>query len=148
MVMSVIGRIAPKGFVDRARVRDIADRMIARLSIKTASRDHAVSTLSGGNQQKVVIGKWLATHPDVIILDEPTKGIDIGSKAAVHQFMSELVSQGLAVIMVSSELPEVMGMADRIIVMHEGLMVAEYQAGDATAETIVSAASGAKQEAA
>ena len=103
---------------------------------------------SGGNQQKVVIGKWLATHPDVIILDEPTKGIDIGSKAAVHQFMSELVSQGLAVIMVSSELPEVMGMADRIIVMHEGLMVAEYRAGDATAETIVSAASGAKQEAA
>ena len=75
----------------------------------------------------MVIGKWLATHPDVIILDEPTKGIDIGSKAAVHQFMSELVSQGLAVIMVSSELPEVMGMADRIIVMHEGLMVAEYR---------------------
>lgn len=88
-----------------------------------------METLSGGNQQKVVIGKWLATHPEVIILDEPTKGIDIGSKAAVHQFMSELVSQGLAVIMVSSELPEVMGMADRIIVMHKGLMVAEYQAG-------------------
>ena len=90
----------------------------------------------------------LATHPEVIILDEPTKGIDIGSKAAVHQFMSELVSQGLAVIMVSSELPEVMGMADRIIVMHEGLMVAEYRAGEATAETIVSAASGIGQEAA
>ena len=108
----------------------------------------AVETLSGGNQQKVVIGKWLATHPEVIILDEPTKGIDIGSKAAVHQFMSELVSQGLAVIMVSSELPEVMGMADRIIVMHEGLMVAEYRAGEATAETIVSAASGVNQEAA
>ena len=107
-----------------------------------------VETLSGGNQQKVVIGKWLATHPDVIILDEPTKGIDIGSKAAVHQFMSELVGQGLAVIMVSSELPEVMGMADRIVVMHEGRMVAEYAAGEATAETIVSAASGAKQEAA
>lgn len=104
--------------------------------------------LSGGNQQKVVIGKWLATQPEVIILDEPTKGIDIGSKAAVHQFMSELVSQGLAVIMVSSELPEVMGMADRIIVMHEGLMVAEYRAGEATAETIVSAASGIGQEAA
>ncbi|VFS68024.1 Ribose import ATP-binding protein RbsA [Kluyvera cryocrescens] len=84
----------------------------------------------------MVIGKWLATHPEVIILDEPTKGIDIGSKAAVHQFMSELVAQGLAVIMVSSELPEVMGMADRIIVMHEGLRVAEYQAGEATAETI------------
>ena len=94
-----------------------------------------METLSGGNQQKVVIGKWLATQPEVIILDEPTKGIDIGSKAAVHQFMSELVSQGLAVIMVSSELPEVM-------------MVAEYRAGEATAETIVSAASGIGQEAA
>jgi rhamnose transport system ATP-binding protein len=95
---------------------------------KAFSWRQAVETLSGGNQQKVVIGKWLATHPEVI-LDEPTKGIDIGSKAAVHQFMSELVSQGLAVIMVSSELPEVMGMADRIIVMHEGLMVAEYRPG-------------------
>ena len=118
------------------------------VQVKAFSWRQAVETLSGGNQQKVVIGKWLATHPEVIILDEPTKGIDIGSKAAVHQFMSELVSQGLAVIMVSSELPEVMGMADRIIVMHEGLMVAEYRAGEATAETIVSAASGAGREAA
>ena len=126
----------------------LANEYAKRLQVKAFSWKQAVETLSGGNQPKVVIGKWLATHPDVIILDEPTKGIDIGSKAAVHQFMSELVSQGLAVIMVSSELPEVMGMADRIIVMHEGLMVAEYQAGDATAETIVSAASGAKQEAA
>ena len=119
-----------------------------RLAPAGKSLQLAVETLSGGNQQKVVIAKWLATHPQVIILDEPTKGIDIGSKAAVHQFMSELVSQGLAVIMVSSELPEVMGMADRIIVMHEGLMVAEYRAGEATAETIVSAASGIGQEAA
>ena len=121
---------------------------IRLFNVKTPSMEQAIGLLSGGNQQKVVIGKWLATHPEVIILDEPTKGIDIGSKAAVHQFMSELVAQGLAVIMVSSELPEVMGMADRIIVMHEGLMVAEYSAGGATAETIVSAASGAKQEAA
>ncbi|MDU7051039.1 MAG: sugar ABC transporter ATP-binding protein [Klebsiella variicola] len=124
------------------------DEYASRLQVKAFSWRQPVETLSGGNQQKVVIGKWLATHPEVIILDEPTKGIDIGSKAAVHQFMSELVSQGLAVIMVSSELPEVMGMADRIIVMHEGLMVAEYQAGEATAETIVSAASGIGQEAA
>ena len=143
-----LGKLNPRGVLNDAREWKLADEYATRLQVKAFSWKQAVETLSGGNQQKVVIGKWLATHPDVIILDEPTKGIDIGSKAAVHQFMSELVGQGLAVIMVSSELPEVMGMADRIIVMHEGLMVAEYQAGEATAEKIVSAASGVDQEAA
>lgn len=143
-----LSRLNPNGVLNDAKEWALADEYARRLQVKAFSWKQPVETLSGGNQQKVVIGKWLATHPDVIILDEPTKGIDIGSKAAVHQFMSELVSQGLAVIMVSSELPEVMGMADRIIVMHEGLMVAEYQAGEATAETIVSAASGAGKEAA
>lgn len=143
-----LSKLNPRGVLNDAREWQLADEYARRLQVKAFSWRQPVETLSGGNQQKVVIGKWLATHPEVIILDEPTKGIDIGSKAAVHQFMSELVAQGLAVIMVSSELPEVMGMADRIIVMHEGLMVAEYQAGEATAETIVSAASGAGKEAA
>ncbi|MDZ4034227.1 sugar ABC transporter ATP-binding protein [Kluyvera ascorbata] len=143
-----LSKLNPRGVLNDTREWQLADEYARRLQVKAFSWRQPVETLSGGNQQKVVIGKWLATHPDVIILDEPTKGIDIGSKAAVHQFMSELVAQGLAVIMVSSELPEVMGMADRIIVMHEGLMVAEYQAGEATAETIVSAASGAGKEAA
>lgn len=136
------------GVLKESKEWALADEYARRLQVKAFSWKQAVETLSGGNQQKVVIAKWLATHPQVIILDEPTKGIDIGSKAAVHQFMSELVAHGLAVIMVSSELPEVMGMADRVMVMHEGLMVAEYLAGDATAETIVSAASGAGKEAA
>ncbi|WP_318368138.1 sugar ABC transporter ATP-binding protein [Enterobacter sp.] len=143
-----LSKLNPNGVLNEAKEWALAEEYARRLQVKAFSWKQAVETLSGGNQQKVVIGKWLATHPDVIILDEPTKGIDIGSKAAVHQFMSELVAQGLAVIMVSSELPEVMGMADRIIVMHEGLMVAQYRAGEATAETIVSAASGAGQEAA
>ena len=143
-----LGRLNPNGVLNDAREWALADEYAKRLQVKAFSWRQKVETLSGGNQQKVVIGKWLATQPDVIILDEPTKGIDIGSKAAVHQFMSELVSQGLAVIMVSSELPEVMGMADRIIVMHEGLIVAEYNAGEASAEMIVSAASGAGEEAA
>jgi len=143
-----LSRLNPNGVLHADREWQLAEEYARRLQVKAFSWQQPVETLSGGNQQKVVIGKWLATQPDVIILDEPTKGIDIGSKAAVHQFMSELVVQGLAVIMVSSELPEVMGMSDRIIVMHEGLMVAEYQAGEATAEMIVSAASGAKQEAA
>ena len=94
-----------------------------RLDLRAASLDQDVGTLSGGNQQKVVIAKWLATKPKVIILDEPTKGIDIGSKAAVHEFMSELAGQGLSVIMVSSEIPEIMGMSDRVIVMREGRIV-------------------------
>lgn len=143
-----LSKLNPRGVLNAAREWQLADSYAKRLQVKAFSWRQAVETLSGGNQQKVVIGKWLATHPEVIILDEPTKGIDIGSKAAVHQFMSELVAQGLAVIMVSSELPEVMGMADRIIVMHEGLMVAQYRAGEATAEAIISAASGIGKEAA
>jgi len=98
--------------------------------------------LSGGNQQKVVIAKWLATKPRVIILDEPTKGIDIGSKAAVHAFMAELAAEGLAVIMVSSEIPEILGMSDRVIVMREGLIAAELAHEDLSPETLVRHAAG------
>jgi rhamnose transport system ATP-binding protein len=120
----------------------LADSYARRLQVKAPDWREKVGNLSGGNQQKVVIGKWLATKPRVIILDEPTKGIDIGSKAAVHAFMCELVQEGLAVIMVSSELPEVMGMSDRMIVMHEGLMVSEFKRNEFSAERIVSAATG------
>jgi len=94
--------------------------------LRASSLSQHAATLSGGNQQKIVIAKWLATRPRVIILDEPTKGIDIGSKAAVHEFMGDLVGQGLSVIMVSSELPEIMGMSDRVIVMREGKIIAEH----------------------
>ena len=103
--------------------------------------------MSGGNQQKVVIGKWLASAPRILILDEPTKGIDIGSKAAVHEFMGELAAEGLAILLVSSELPEVMGMADEIIVMHEGRIVGRFARDEADAETIVSAALASSGEA-
>ena len=120
MVMSVIGRIAPRGLVDRARVKEITGDMIARLSIKTASRDHAVSTLSGGNQQKVVIGKWLATEPEILILDEPTAGIDIGSKAEIIRLVRELAQAGKGVIVISSELSELLTACDRILVMADG----------------------------
>jgi len=125
---------------------DLARTYTERLDLRASSLSQDVGTLSGGNQQKVVIAKWLATGPKVIILDEPTKGIDIGSKAAVHQFMGELVAQGLAVIMVSSELPEVMGMSDRIIVMREGRMVTMLENKDLSAEALVSAAAGIRGE--
>jgi rhamnose transport system ATP-binding protein len=110
--------------------------------LRAGSLDQEVRALSGGNQQKVVIAKWLATKPKVIILDEPTKGIDIGSKAAVHSFMAELVEEGLSVIMVSSELPEILGMSDRVVVMRQGRMTAVHDIEGLTAETLVRAASG------
>ena len=131
-----------KGFVRMAKEYALARQYTERLELKAAALDQHVGELSGGNQQKVVIAKWLATQPTVIILDEPTKGIDIGSKAAVHEFMRELAAQGLAVIMVSSEIPEIMGMSDRIMVMREGLLVTEYDALQATPEKLVRAAAG------
>ena len=135
-------RTSHKGFLRLAEEFKLAREYSERLELRAASLDTHVGNLSGGNQQKVVIAKWLATQPKVIILDEPTKGIDIGSKAAVHEFMAELASQGLAVIMVSSEIPEVLGMSDRVIVMREGRMVAELAGDDLTPETLVRHAAG------
>jgi ribose transport system ATP-binding protein len=120
MSLAVIGRIAPQGILNKTRVRAVADEMIQRLSIKTASRDHAVSTLSGGNQQKVVIGKWLATEPEILILDEPTAGIDIGSKSEIIRLVRDLAQAGKAVIVISSELSELLTACDRILVMADG----------------------------
>jgi rhamnose transport system ATP-binding protein len=120
----------------------IARHFSEQLELKASHLTQHVTELSGGNQQKVVLGKWLATNPKVIILDEPTKGIDIGSKAAVHRFISELVTRGLSVILVSSELPEVLGLADRVVVMHHGHVAHVFERGEATPETVVAAASG------
>ncbi|WP_299202385.1 sugar ABC transporter ATP-binding protein [uncultured Tateyamaria sp.] len=139
-----LGRTSHSGFLRLAEEFKLARDYIERLDLRAASLDTPVGNLSGGNQQKVVIAKWLATQPKVIILDEPTKGIDIGSKAAVHAFMAELAAQGLAVIMVSSEIPEVLGMSDRVIVMREGRMAAELGADDMTPETLVRHAAGIK----
>jgi rhamnose transport system ATP-binding protein len=137
-----LGRISGKGFLKLAEEFKLAREYCERLDLRAASLDTHVGNLSGGNQQKVVIAKWLATQPKVIILDEPTKGVDIGSKAAVHEFMAELAAQGLAVIMVSSEIPEVLGMSDRVIVMREGRIVAELAGGDLQPETLVRHAAG------
>ena len=132
------------GSSERAATRALG----GRLSVKAAHWEQALGELSGGNQQKVVIAKWLATKPKIIILDEPTKGIDVGSKAAVHDFIGELAEEGLAVILVSSELPEIMGLSDRVIVMHEGRIAAQFERGKGagaaawSAEAIVAAATG------
>jgi rhamnose transport system ATP-binding protein len=137
-----IHRTSRNGFLRLAEEFRLAREYTSRLDLRAASLDQDVGTLSGGNQQKVVIAKWLATKPKVIILDEPTKGIDIGSKAAVHEFMGELAAQGLSVIMVSSEIPEILGMADRVIVMREGRIVGEFPRDGLTAEKLVRAAAG------
>ena len=121
---------------------DLARKYTSRLDLRASSLSQDVSTLSGGNQQKVVVAKWLAMAPAVIILDEPTKGIDIGSKAAVHEFMAQLVAEGMAVIMVSSEIPEILGMADRVVVMREGHITATFDNAGVDAETLVRAAAG------
>jgi len=146
--LSIVGNIAlpslgltsSAGFVRMAREFTLAREYTERLALKAVALDQIVDELSGGNQQKVVIAKWLATRPAIIILDEPTKGIDIGSKAAVHAFMRELSSQGMAVIMVSSEIPEIIGMSDRIIVMREGRCVAEFDRSHVKPEDLVRAA--------
>ncbi|ODN70555.1 Ribose import ATP-binding protein RbsA [Methylobrevis pamukkalensis] len=137
-----LARTSRRGFLRLAEEFRLARDYTSRLDLRAASLDQDIASLSGGNQQKVVIAKWLATRPKVIIVDEPTKGIDIGSKAAVHAFVSELAADGLSILMVSSEIPEIMGMADRAIVMREGRIVAEFSRGEMTAEKLVRAAAG------
>jgi len=142
ITLPILSRI---GFVLRRKRSEecaIARHFSEQLELKASHLTQNVSELSGGNQQKVVLGKWLATQPKVIILDEPTKGIDIGSKAAVHRFVSQLVAKGLSVILVSSELPEVLGLADRVVVMHQGHVKQVFSRDEATPECIVAAASG------
>ncbi|GIH20406.1 sugar ABC transporter ATP-binding protein [Rugosimonospora africana] len=130
------------GLMSRRRERNQAADWALRLRLKYARLSDAVAMLSGGNQQKVVLAKWLATEPKVLIVDEPTRGIDVGTKAEVHRLLSELAGRGLAVLMISSDLPEVLGMADRVLVMHEGRLVAEISRAEATEETVMSAATG------
>ncbi len=112
------------------------------MEIRAAGWHVDADTLSGGNQQKVVLAKWIATNPRILILDEPTKGIDVATKAAVHQFVSEMAAEGMAVLLISSELPEVLGMSDRIIVMHEGALTAEFSRDEATSDSVIKAATG------
>jgi len=135
-----LGGFARAGFVQSKREEAAAQDWVARLQVKCTSAQQEVGSLSGGNQQKVVLARWLLTKPRVLILDEPTKGIDVGSKAVVHRLMSELVQQGLAVIMVSSELPEILGMSDRVLVMRRGRIRGSFERADAQAETILRAA--------
>jgi rhamnose transport system ATP-binding protein len=134
--LTVLRELSNATFINRQEELSLARRMIQQLSIRAYSPNQIVAKLSGGNQQKVVVGKWLATKPHVLIMDEPTRGIDVGSKAEIHRLMSQLAQDGLAILMISSELPEVLGMSDRILVMREGRIVAEYSREDATQDNV------------
>jgi rhamnose transport system ATP-binding protein len=128
------------GLIDGGAERRAAEDWSRRLQVKAGSQEHAVSTLSGGNQQKVVLAKWLATDPRLLIVDEPTRGIDVGTKAEVHRLLSDLAGRGIAILMISSELPEVLGMADRVLVMREGRITAELSRSEADPESVMHAA--------
>jgi inositol transport system ATP-binding protein len=121
---------------------DFVDREIRKFVIKTSGPDTFVGNLSGGNQQKVVISKWLATNPDILILDEPTRGIDVGAKAEIYRIISELAKQGKAILLISSEMSEIIGLCHRALVLHEGTITAEFQQEEFNQEKIMEAAMG------
>ena len=140
--LAILERLASGPFVDRAAEGELAEQSIRRFGIRASSTEQVVNKLSGGNQQKVVLSKWLASEPLMLLMDEPTRGVDVGAKAEIHRLMGELVEQGLAILMISSELPEIMGMSDRIMVMREGRIVAEFDREEATQELVASAMMG------
>jgi len=146
MTLAVLRDLQRGGFLDEAKELSITERFIQALQLRPPHPDLPVASLSGGNQQKVVLGKWLATEPRVLILDEPTQGVDVGAKAEIHQLMDRLVGQGMGILMISSNLPEVLGMADRLLVMHRGKIVARLPRGSAP-DVVMRAATGLLEEA-
>lgn len=140
--VAVLRSLTSFGLIRGSAERDLADRLIDELEVRTPHREQSINYLSGGNQQKVVLGRWLATEPQVLILDEPTRGIDVGAKAEIYRLMGRLVAQGKGIILVSSDLPEVLGLADRVLVMHQGRVAAELSREEATQENVMRAATG------
>ncbi len=137
-----VDSFAKSGVINFNILNGFADKMAKKLGVKTSSLDLDAGALSGGNQQKVVIAKWVGMHPEVIIMDEPTRGIDVGAKRDIYELMNELTASGVSIIMVSSELPEVLGMSDRIVVVHEGRIAGELLHDEADQEKIMTLATG------
>jgi ribose transport system ATP-binding protein len=133
----------PRGFLARSRVKAHTTAMLERFRVRAASGDVAVRTLSGGNQQKVLLARWLAHPPKVLIADEPTRGIDIGAKVEIYQMLRDLARAGSGVLLISSELPELIGVCDRILVLHEGTLAGELPAAEATEQSLLRLAAGA-----
>jgi ribose transport system ATP-binding protein len=133
-------------FLNRRHERELTARMIGELRIKTPGPEQIAQYLSGGNQQKVVIGKWLAMKPRVLLLDEPTRGIDVGAKQEIYRLMEQLAEQGVAILFVSSEMEEIIGMSDRTLVMHEGRLTGELRRDELSEEAVMHLATGAARE--
>jgi rhamnose transport system ATP-binding protein len=142
VALASLDHLGHSGLISSRSERRIASDWAVKLRLKFGKMKNPVSTLSGGNQQKVVLAKWLARKPVVLIIDEPTRGIDVGTKSEVHRLLDELGADGVAVLMISSELPEVLGMADRVLVIREGRLVAEMSRHDADEASIMRAATG------
>ncbi len=140
IVIADLPELSSGGIISRVRARRTANEQVRSLHIKAASLDLGVGSLSGGNQQKVVLAKWLTLRPKVLILDEPTRGVDVGAKAEIYRIISRLAQEGVAILMISSELPEVLGMSDRILVMHEGRIAGELPGGAAQEDVMTYAA--------
>jgi len=147
MVMAAMPAYSPGGFLNLKKIEEDCEDQRQALALKTPSLDQLIKNLSGGNQQKVLISRWLLTLPDILMIDEPTRGIDVGAKSEIHRLMSKLAQQGKAIIMVSSEMPEVLGMSDRVVVMHEGRVSGVVNREDATQERIMQYATGTAQTA-
>ncbi|BAP41125.1 ABC-type sugar transport system, ATPase component [Pseudomonas sp. StFLB209] len=142
MEVAVLSSHTSSGFVQQQRLHELCEEMRTQLRVKTPSLDQCIANLSGGNQQKALLARWLMTHPRILILDEPTRGIDVGAKAEIYRLIAALAGEGLAVIMISSELPEVLGMSDRVMVMHEGQVTGVLDREEATQERVMHLASG------
>jgi inositol transport system ATP-binding protein len=142
ITVASMGKFSSKGFLNKRLMDDTCNNEKTRLDIRTPTIDQMIKLLSGGNQQKVLVSRWLLTSPDILFLDEPTRGIDVGAKAEIHRLMSLLAMEGKAIIMISSELPEILGMSDRVLVMHEGKLVGEFSREEVTQEKIMHAAIG------
>ncbi|MDR3765626.1 MAG: sugar ABC transporter ATP-binding protein, partial [Butyricicoccus sp.] len=142
ITMANLNLFTSHGFLQHKKMADTCQAETKKFNIRTPSIRQKVELLSGGNQQKVLLSRWMLTDPDILILDEPTRGIDIGAKSEIYRLMSDLAGQGKAIIMISSELPEILGMSDRVVVMHEGKVTGILDAKDATQEKILSYAAG------
>jgi ribose transport system ATP-binding protein len=142
ITISSTSLVSKFGFLSSVKANTVAGEQVDKLDIRTPGLRQRVRNLSGGNQQKVVIARWLTLKPRVLILDEPTRGVDVGAKAEIHGLMRQLAQEGVAVLMISSVLPEVIGVSDRIIVMHEGRITGRFDRDDASQDTIMHAATG------
>ena len=146
VTLPILQQVSRLGLLDPRLERKIAGDYSSQLRVRSSGIGQLVNALSGGNQQKVVLSKWLATNPLVLILDEPTRGIDVGAKAEVHRIISDLAVEGLAIILISSELPEILAMADRVIVLHEGRVSGTFARSEATQERVMFAATGQERD--